>query len=104
SPALQVGNRLFLSGMMGRGPDGYAPGDFETQTRQALDIISGALQSGGMSFANVVDVAVWITDIRQADRVGSIVREALPDRPVTIVGSGLMSTAGLVEIQMTAEQ
>ena len=104
SPALQVGNRLFLSGMLGRGPDGYAPGDFETQTRQALDNISGALQSGGMSFANVVDVAVWITDIRQANRVGSIVREALPDRPVTIVGSGLMSTAGLVEIQMTAER
>lgn len=104
SPALQVGDRLFLSGMLGRGPDGYAPGNFEAQTRQTLENISGALQSGGMTFDNVVDVAVWVTDIRQANRVGRIVREALPDRPVTIVGSGLMSTAGLVEIQMTAER
>ncbi len=104
SPALQVGDRLFLSGMLGRGPDGYAAGDFEAQTRQTLQNISGALESGGMNFDNVVDVAVWITDIRQATRVGNIVREALPDRPVTIVAAGLMSTAGLVEIQMTAEK
>ena len=57
-----------------------------------------------MSFDNVVDVAVWITDIRTARAVEQIVRETVPDRPVTVVGSGLMSTAGLVEIMMTAER
>ncbi len=104
SPAIQVGDRLFLAGMLGRGPDGYAPGDARAQTRQALENILQTLEAGGLSFDNVVDVAVWITDIRTARAVEQIVRETVPDRPVTVVGSGLMSTAGLVEIMMTAER
>ncbi len=90
--------------MLGRGPDGYAPGDARAQTRQALENILQTLEAGRLSFDNVVDVAVWITDIRTARAVEQIVRETVPDRPVTVVGSGLMSTAGLVEIMMTAER
>ncbi len=104
SPAIQVGDRLFLAGMLGRGPDGYAPGDARAQTRQALENILETLEAGGLSFDDVVDVAVWVTDIRTARAVEQIVREIVPDRPVTVVGSGLMSTAGLVEIMMTAER
>ncbi|MFB3111389.1 MAG: RidA family protein [Gemmatimonadales bacterium] len=104
SPAIQVGDRLFLAGMLGRGPEGYAPGDARAQTRQALENILRTLEAGGLSFDDVVDVAVWITDIRTARAVEQIVRETVPDRPVTVVGSGLMSTAGLVEIMMTAER
>ncbi len=104
SPAIQVGDRLFLAGMLGRGPEGYAPGDARAQTRQALENILRTLEAGGLTFDDVVDVAVWITDIRTARAVEQIVRETVPDRPVTVVGSGLMSTAGLVEIMMTAER
>lgn len=104
SPAIQVGGRLFLAGMLGRGPDGYAPGDARAQTRQALENILETLEAAGLSFDDVVDVAVWVTDIRTARAVERIVRETVPDRPVTVVGSGLMSTAGLVEIMMTAER
>lgn len=104
SPAIQVGDRLFLAGMLGRGPDGYAPGDARAQTRQALENILETLEAGGLSFDDVVDVAVWVTDIRTARAVEQIVRETVPDRPVTVVGSGLMSTAGLVEIMMMAER
>ena len=104
SPAIQVGDRLFLAGMLGRGPDGYVPGDARAQTRQALENILETLEAGGLSFDDVVDVAVWVTDIRIARAVEQIVRETVPDRPVTVVGSGLMSTAGLVEIMMTAER
>ncbi len=57
-----------------------------------------------MSFDDVVDVVVWVSDIRQAEAVERIVREAAPNRPITIVGSALMSTAALVEIMMTAER
>jgi 2-iminobutanoate/2-iminopropanoate deaminase len=104
SPAIQVGDRLFLAGMLGRGPDGYAAGDARAQTRQALENILETLEAGGLSFDDVVDVAVWVTDIRTARAVGEIVRETVPDRPVTVVGSGLMSTAGMVEIMVTAER
>jgi reactive intermediate/imine deaminase len=104
SPAIQVGDRLFLAGMLGRGPDGYARGDARAQTRQALENILETLEAGGLGFADVVDVAVWVTDIRMAQAVEEIVRESVPDRPVTVVGAGLMSTAGLVEIMITAER
>ena len=42
--------------------------------------------------------------IRTARAVEQIVREAVPNRPITIVGSALMSTVALVEIMMTAER
>ena len=104
SPAIRVGDRLFLAGTLGRGPGGYARGNAEAQARQTLDNILGTLRAAEMSFDDVVDVVVWVSDIRQAEAVERIVREAAPNRPITIVGSALMSTAALVEIMMTAER
>jgi reactive intermediate/imine deaminase len=104
SPAIQVGDRLFLAGTLGRGPGGYARGDAEAQARQTLDNILGTLRAAEMSFDDVVDVVVWVSDIRQAEAVERIVREAAPNGPITIVGSALMSTAALVEIMMTAQR
>ncbi len=99
-----MGDRLFLAGTLGRGPGGYARGDAEAQARQTLDNILGTLRAAEMSFDDVVDVVLWVSDIRQAEAVERIVREAAPNRPITIVGSALMSTAALVEIMMTAER
>ncbi len=58
-----------------------------------------------MDFTNVVETTVFVTDIRTADAVDEIVRELVPEgSAVTTVGAGLMSTAALVEIMMTARR
>ncbi len=106
SPAIRVGDRLYLAGMLGRGPDGYAPGDVVAQTRQALENLRGALQAADMDLDDVVEVTIWLTDIRFGRRVNEVYQEVMAgsNAAVTIVGSGLMTTSGLIEIMMTAER
>ena len=104
SPAIAVDGRLFLAGMLGRGPRGYAPGDVEAQTRQTLENLRATLAAAGMSFANVVEATVFVADIRRHDAVTRILREVMDTLTVstTVVGSRLMSADAIVEIMMTA--
>jgi 2-iminobutanoate/2-iminopropanoate deaminase len=104
SPAIQVGADLYLAGMVGRGPRGYAPGDVEAQTRQTLANIQATLAAAEMSFADVSDIVAFVTDIRHAPAIENVIRELMPSPlpALTIVGSQLMSPDALVEIMMTA--
>lgn len=104
SPGIQVGNRLYLSGMTGRGPDGYAPGNVEEQTRQSLENLQATLRTAGMDLTNVQEVLIYVTDIRDAEKVLNVYREAVGNKsiPLTVVGTPLMSPVALVEIMMTA--
>ncbi len=104
SPAIEVDDRLFLAGMLGRGPNGYAPGDVEAQTRQTLENLRATLAAAGMSFANVVEATVFMADIRRHDVVIRILQEVMdtPGVSTTVVGSRLMSAEAIVEIMMTA--
>ena len=105
SPGIQVGNRLYLAGMVGRGPDGFAP-DAEGQTRQALANLRATLLAAGMDFPDVVDLWVFIADLRDAEAVHGVLA-GLPNglgSTGTVVGTPLMSPAARVEIMMTAER
>ena len=104
SPGIQVGNRLYLSGMTGRGHDGYAPGNVEEQTRQSLENLQSTLRAAGMDLTNVQEVLIYVTDIRDAEKVLNVYREAVEHKsiPLTVVGTPLMSPIALVEIMMTA--
>ena len=104
SPGIQVGNRLYLSGMTGRGPDGYAPGNVEEQTRQSLENLQATLRAAGMDLTNVQDILIYVTDIRDAEKVLNVYRETVGNKsiPLTVVGTPLMSPIALVEIMMTA--
>ena len=104
SPGIQVGNRLYLSGMTGRRPDGYAPGNVEEQTRQSLENLQATLRAAGMDLTNVQEVLIYVTDIRDAEKVLNVYRETVENKsiPLTVVGTPLMSPIALVEIMMTA--
>lgn len=58
SPAIRVGDRLFLSGSVGT-----ASGDTATQVRQAMNELGRVLQGAGMNFSNVVKGKVYLTDM-----------------------------------------
>ena len=104
SPAIQVGDRLYLAGFVGRGADGYAKGDVKAQMRQALSNIRATLKAAGMTFDNVVDVMVYVSDIRSYQAMNEVYAEMMPDPPPAraTVGAQLMSADALVEIMMTA--
>lgn len=104
SSAIQVGDRLYLSGFVGRGPDGYAPGDVRAQAKQALANLEATLKAAGMDFSNVVDANVFLTDIRHFSLMNEVYGATLP-KPApsrATVGVPLMSPDALVEIMMVA--
>ena len=57
-----------------------------------------------MDLTNVQEVLIYVTDIRDAEKVLNVYREAVGNKsiPLTVVGTPLMSPVALVEIMMTA--
>lgn len=105
SPAIMAGDRLFLSGMVGRGPDGY-PAGVEAQTRVALERLEATLEAAGMSFGDVEMASVFLTDVRHYSIMNEVYRQVVGSPPPAraTVGSVLMSPEALVEVQMTARK
>ena len=100
SPAISTGNRVYLSGMLG------GAGDVAAQTRTTLNNLLGTLRAAEMDFSHLVDVWVYVTDMRQWEAVKRVLDEVLPagaPQP-TVVGTPLMGANFLVEIQMVAER
>lgn len=104
SPAIRVGDRLFLSGMVGRDDQGKFPPDLETQTHLVFDRIEETLGAAGLALGDVRDAYVYLADIRHYQQMNEVYRQRmgseLPARAT--VGARLMAPDALVEIQMTA--
>src|SRR5438270_12782303 len=62
SPAVRVGDLLFLSGVMGtkQGGGGLVEGGIEEQTRQALENVKAALVLGGAARSGVAKYTVFL--------------------------------------------
>ncbi len=102
SPAIGVGPRLFLSGMLGTVPgagDGVAP-----QAAEALGRLERTMARAGFGWPQVVDSVVYVTDLSAAAMALEAFRVRAGGRlPAgTLVGTGLMSPAARVEIMLTA--
>ena len=106
SPGIEAGGRVFLSGMVGRGDDGYAPGDVEAQTRQTFENIRRTLAAADLDFDDVVNVMVYVSDIRYFNAMNEVYASFMPTPPPSraTVGVELMTPDALVEIMMVAEK
>jgi 2-iminobutanoate/2-iminopropanoate deaminase len=103
SPAIEAGGRLFVSGMLGRGPSGYSA-DVKEQTRLTLGNLKAALNAGSLDFKDVVEAMVYLSDIRHYPAMNEVYREVVgsPFPARATVGSELMAPEALVEIVMLA--
>jgi len=102
SPAIKVGNRLYLSGILGNTAGNK--GDVKAQSREALVRIGRALTAAGFTWDNVVDGLVYLTDVANFSGMNEAYREIFTkDFPArATVVPGLMNPDGLVEIMFTA--
>ena len=102
SHAVRVGNRLYLSGMLGVNDETRT--DTQAQARQALATIGRTLTAAGFGFEHLVDGVVYLTDMSEWAEMNVAYREAIAsDFPArAAVGTGLMSGDGRVEIMFTA--
>ena len=104
SSAVRVGPALYLSGMLGVVP-GNAK-DLAAQTDETLARLERTMALAGFTWSNVYESVIYVTDISTADTVVRALQARAGGRlPAgTIVGTGLMSADGLVEIMLTARK
>lgn len=107
SPAVQVGNLLFLSGQLAMREGRIVGATIEEQTRVALDNIAGLLAPLGKSLADVAKVAVWLVNAADFAGFNGVYAErfAKPYPARSTVVSQLLIPGALVEIEVvvTAE-
>ena len=102
SSAIHVGNRLYVSGILGN--DASNKGNTEAQTVELLNRVTRTMKAAGFDWANVVDGIVYITDVKNFDAMNkgyrTIFSKDFPARAT--VRTGLVAADGLVEIMFVA--
>lgn len=81
SPAVRVGELIFLAGQIATEPDatgGVVPGGIEAETRKTLENIRAVLDSVGSGMDRVVKCTVMMADMREWDRMNAVYREFFP--------------------------
>jgi enamine deaminase RidA (YjgF/YER057c/UK114 family) len=90
SPAVKSGGFLFVSGQVGSREDGSPEPELESQVRRAFENLNAVLGAAGCTFADVVDVTVFINDPEQRfERIWAVAQEYWGEAPypnVTAVG------------------
>ena len=106
SPAVRVGDMLFLSGVMGTVQGGkLADGGIEGQTRQALENVKSALALAGASMTDVAKCTVFLTDAANFQEMNKVYREFFPTDPParsTVAVAALVLPGSLLEIECIA--
>ena len=62
SPAIQSGDLLFVSGMVGARQDGTPEPELDAQVHLAFDNLQAVLEAAGCTFNDVIDVTMFLVD------------------------------------------
>lgn len=102
---IRVGDRVLIAGQTGATDDGLVSREFEPQVRRTFDRIEYALQAAGGSLSDLVQMTVYITDMRYAREFKDLRGEILGDDLTTsaLIGVDSLAQPGmLVEIESEA--
>ncbi|WP_030906573.1 RidA family protein [Streptomyces sp. NRRL F-5126] len=106
APAIRSNGHLFVSGQIGRRPDGVPGESAEEQTELAIRRLEEILRLEGLGLGDLVDVTSYHVAIRENMSGFLAAKQRLVKAPYpawTIIGvSGLASPELLVEIRATA--
>ena len=104
SSAIQVGKRLYLSGLLGNNADNK--GNAEAQTKETMARIERTLKAAGYEWTDLVDAVVYITDVANFQAMNNAYRPVIAkDFPArATVKTGLVGADGLVEIMFVASK
>ena len=102
STAIRAGNRVFLSGVLGN--TDANTGDVAAQTTEVMTRISRTLTQAGLTFGDVADSTVYLTDLDKFATMNGVYKESFKEAPPAraTIGTKLVSRNALVEILMTA--
>jgi 2-iminobutanoate/2-iminopropanoate deaminase len=106
SPAMVIGNLVFVSGQAGREPrTGTLAPDVEAQTEQALRNVAAILEAAGSGLAHVIRCGVFLVDMGEFQKMNGVYARMFgAHRPArtTVEVSGLPGEGLRVEIDAVA--
>ncbi|MGQ0650337.1 MAG: RidA family protein [Gemmatimonadaceae bacterium] len=107
TPAVQVGNLLFLAGQIGTAANAQGavvPGGIRAETRQTMLNIQDVLEKSGSSFERVVKCTVFMADMREWDTMNEVYVTFFPrNKPArSALGANGLALGARVEIECIA--
>lgn len=107
TPAVQVGDLLFLAGQIGTGASaqgGVVPGGIQAETRQTMENIRDVLEKSGSSLDHVVKCTVFMADMKEWDAMNEVYTTFFPNhKPArSALGANGLALNARVEIECIA--
>jgi 2-iminobutanoate/2-iminopropanoate deaminase len=105
SPAVQVGNLLFLAGQIGTDSTGkLVPGGIKAEARQAMENIGDVLQRVGSSWDQVVKCTIMMADMAEWPAMNAVYATYFPRQfPArSAFGATAVALGARVEIECVA--
>ena len=105
--AIQVGDTIWVSGMVAFDPQGnlVGEGDVRTQADKVFANIAEILAVGGGTLNDVVKITAWLTDMQLYSGYNDARAAAFPERlpaSATVVSPQLVKPGLLVEVEAVA--
>jgi|SRR4051794_25178365 2-iminobutanoate/2-iminopropanoate deaminase len=108
SHAVVDGDRVYVSGQIAADwPGGGGPGDIESETRTCMELLGAILDELSLGFGDVAQVRVFMTDLREFDRMDAVYATFLePGRAParTCVGVAEILSGCRIEIDCVARR
>lgn len=107
TPAVQVGDILYLAGQIGTSANaqgGVVPGGVQAETRQTMDNIKDVLEKSGSSLDHVVKCTVMMADMSEWDAMNEVYTTYFPNhKPArSALGANGLALNARVEIECIA--
>ena len=105
SSAVRVGDILYLSGAIGRGPDGKPPEGIEAQTRATMDDIGATLKLAGLGHRDLFHCTVFLSDMKNWAAFNQVYLTYFPDGPLparSAFGANGLALGALLEVECQA--
>jgi len=105
SRAVRVGHILYLSGAIGRGPDGKPPEGIEAQAKATMDDIGETLKLAGLGYKDLFHCTVFLNDMKNWADFNKVYMTYFPDGPLparSAVGVNGLALGAMLEIECQA--
>ena len=102
SPAVFVGDYLYVSGQGAKTPDGQMAATFDGQVKQTLENVRAVVEAAGLSMKNVVYTQVYLKDMSQFEEMNRVYSGYFPDSPPARATLGVANLPGQTTVEINA--
>jgi len=108
TPAVQVGDILYLAGQIGTAASaqgGVVPGGIQAETRQTMENIKDVVEKSGSSMEHVFKCTVFMADMKEWDAMNEVYTTFFPNhKPArSALGASGLALNAKVEIECLAK-